>query len=117
MEEDVTEEDSNDSWVETISKVGLERLQIEEEEEVQYEKTDDEDKEVDDDTEGNEKICGIKNSHIWLTTSEQSVYHWFIFSGHFCPSMKWWSNSLVAPSKHTEWKISSPKRATFFSDN
>ena len=38
MEENIMEEDGNDSSVETIAEVGLERVQIEEEEEERYEK-------------------------------------------------------------------------------
>ena len=64
MEDNVTEEDGDDSLVETIFEVGLECVQIEEEEEAQCEKIDDEDEEVDDDAEGNGKRCGIKISHI-----------------------------------------------------
>ena len=61
VSEDLTEEnlmvdvDGDDSLVETIAEVGLERVQIEEEEEAGYAKIDNEDKEVDDDTEGNGK--------------------------------------------------------------
>ena len=38
MEANVMEENGNDSFVETITEVGLERVQIEEEEDAQYEK-------------------------------------------------------------------------------